>query len=144
MISAQTPSAFVARKTASHFSGSCLRQWDPAMGIKSCGAVSTVALALGLFFAPPVSIAIDTIIDTVASLALPTAGNPTARNLGFTSPAMGQPSGLTSAQSDALNAYNDSLKNFESILRQRRAPINTKREFANLPIQALYLARNNM
>src|ERR1700684_2439963 len=144
MISAQTPSAFVARKTASHFSGSCLRHWDPAMGIKSCGAVPSVALALGLFFAPPVSIAIDTIINTVASLASPTAGNPTARTFGFTSPAVGQPSALTSAQSDALNAYNASLKNFESILGQRRAQINSKRELPNLPGQALYLARNNM
>jgi hypothetical protein len=114
------------------------------MGIKSCGAVPSVALALGLFFAPPVSIAIDTIINTVASLASPTAGNPTARTFGFTSPAVGQPSALTSAQSDALNAYNASLKNFESILGQRRAQINSKRELPNLPGQALYLARNNM
>ena len=59
------------------------------MGIKSCGTLPSVALALGLFFAPPVSIAIDTIINTVASLALPTAGNPTVRTFGFTSAAMG-------------------------------------------------------
>jgi hypothetical protein len=114
------------------------------MGIKSDRAVPRIALALGLFFAPPVSIAIDTIINTVASLASPTAGSPTVRTFGFTSPAMGQPSGLISAQSDALNAYNDSLKNFESILRQRRGQINSNRELPNLPGQALYLARNNM
>ena len=114
------------------------------MGIKSCGAVPSVALALGLLFAPPVSIAIDTIINTVASLASPTAGNPTVRTFGFTSPAMGQPVALTGAQSDALNAYSDSLKKFETILRQRRAEINSNRELPNLPGQALYLARNNM
>jgi len=57
---------------------------------------------------------------------------------------MGQPAALTSAQSEALNAYNDSLKNFESILGQRRAQINSNRELPNLPGQALYLARNNM
>jgi hypothetical protein len=114
------------------------------MGIKNYGAVSSVALALGLLFAPPVSIAVDAVIDTVTLLALPTAGNPTVRNFRFTSPALGQPVALTSAQSDALNAYNGAVKNFELILSQRRAQINSKRELPNLPGQALYLARNNM
>ena len=114
------------------------------MGIRNYSVVPTAALALGLLSAPPVSIAIDAIIDAVASLASPTAGNPTVRNFSFTSPAMGQPAALTSAQSDALNAYNDSLKNFELILGQRRAQINSGRELPNLPGQALYLARNNM
>jgi hypothetical protein len=114
------------------------------MGIKSYSVVPAVALALGLLFAPPVSIAIDAVIDTVASLVSPTAGNPTIGNFGFTSPAMGQPVALTKEQSDALNAYNDSLKKFEAILRQRRAEISSNRELPNLPGQALYLARNNM
>ena len=109
------------------------------MGIKSYGVVPTTALALGLFFVPPVSIAIDAIVDRIASLASPTIGN-----FGFMSPAMGQPAAFTRAQSDALNAYNNSLKNFESILGQRRAQINSNRELPNLPGQALYLARNNM
>ena len=47
-------------------------------------------------------------------------------------------------QSDALNAYNDALSNFEAILGQRRAQINSKQPLPNLPGQALYLARNNM
>jgi hypothetical protein len=94
------------------------------MGIKSDSAVPTAALVLGLLF---------------ASLALPTIGN-----FGFTSPAMGQPGALTSAQSDALKAYNDAVKNFETILGQRRAQINSKQALPNLPGQALYLARNNM
>ena len=114
------------------------------MGIKSCGAVPTVALALGLLFAPPGSIAIDAVIDTVASLASPAVVNPTVRNFGFMSPAMGQPAAMTGAPSDALYVYNDSLKNFEAILRQRRAQINSNRELPNLPGQTLYLARNNM
>jgi hypothetical protein len=109
------------------------------MGNKSYSAVPTSALVLGLFFAPPVSIAIDAIIGTVAALVSPTTGN-----FGFTSPAMGQPGVLTSAQSDALNAYNDAVKSFESILGQRRAQINSNQALPNLPGQALYLARNNM
>ena len=118
--------------------------WDPAMGIKNYGAVPSAALVLGLFFALPVSIAVDAIIDTVASLALPTAGNPTVRNFGLTSPAMGQPVAPTTAQSDALNAYNGAVKNFELVLRQRRAQINSNQALPNLPGQSLYLARNNM
>ena len=51
---------------------------------------------------------------------------------------------LTAKQSDALNAYNEAVKNFETILRQRRAQINSKQPLPNLPGQALYLARNKM
>jgi hypothetical protein len=109
------------------------------MGIKSYSVVLTSALVLGLLFAPPVSIAIDAIMGTVAALVSPTIGN-----FGFTSPAMGQPGALTGAQSDALNAYNDAVKNFESILGERRAQINSNQALPNLPGQALYLARNNM
>jgi hypothetical protein len=57
---------------------------------------------------------------------------------------MGQPAALTKQQSEALNAYNDSLKNFEAILGQRRAQIDLNQELPNLPGQVLYLARNNM
>src|SRR5450755_1325253 len=39
-----------------------LGHWETAMGIKSYTAASTAALALGLFFTPPVSIAIDAMI----------------------------------------------------------------------------------
>jgi hypothetical protein len=109
------------------------------MGIKSYRAVPTSALVLGLLFAPPVSIAIDAILGVVAALVSPTSGN-----FGFISPATGQPGALTSAQSDALNAYNAAVKNFESILGQRRAQINSNQALPDLPGQALYLARNNM
>ncbi len=109
------------------------------MGIKSHASAPTAALALGLFFTPPVSIAIDAIINTVASLVSAAIGN-----LSFISPAMGQPHALTKKQSDALNTYNNAVNNFESILGQRRAQINSNQRLPKLPGQALYLARINM
>ncbi len=108
------------------------------MGMKSRSAAPTAALALGLLFAPPVSSAIDAIVDAVAPL--PAA----IGTLGFMSSAMAQPGELTKKQSDALNTYNDAIKNFKSILGQRRAQINSKQPLPNLPGQALYLARINM
>jgi hypothetical protein len=109
------------------------------MRIKNHTAASTAALALGLFFTPPASIAAEAIITTVASLVAAAIGN-----LGFMSPAMGEPAALTKKQSDALNTYNNSRSHFESILGQRRAQINSNLRLPNLPGQALYLARNNM
>jgi len=94
------------------------------MGIKSYGAMPRAAFALGFF---------------LASLVSPTIGN-----FGFISPAAGQPGALTKQQSDALDAYNDAVRNFELVLGQRRAQINSKQALPNLPGQALYLARNNM
>jgi hypothetical protein len=112
---------------------------ETAMGIRSHTATPMAALALGLLFAPPVAIAIDAIINTAASVVSASIGN-----LGFTSPAMGQSGPLTTKQSDALNAYNRAVGDFEQILRQRRAQINSKQPLPNLPGQALYLARVNM
>lgn len=63
--------------------------------------------------------------------------------LGLVSPAMGQDK-PTKKQSDALNTYNEAVKNFEAILGQRRAQIDSKQRLPNLPGQALYLARNKM
>jgi hypothetical protein len=96
-------------------------------------------LALGVFFLPPVSHAIHTVIDTVMSLPPHDIGH-----LGFISPAQGQPAALTQSQSDALDRYNNALKDFRAVLSQRRAQINAKQQLPNLPGQALYLARNNM
>jgi hypothetical protein len=107
------------------------------MGIKSHSAAPTAALALGLFFMP-VSIAIDAIINTVA--LVPAA----IGTLGFMSAAMAQPGALTERQSEALHTYDNAVKNFESILAQRRAQIDSKRPLPNLPGQALYLARVDM
>ena len=109
------------------------------MGMKKYAAAPMAILALGLFFTPTVSIAIDAMINTVASLVSPAIGN-----LSFMSPAMGQAAELTKKQSEALSAYNKAVSDFESILGQRRAQINAKQPLPNLPGQALYLARINM
>jgi hypothetical protein len=102
-------------------------------------AARAPALALGLVLTLPVSDAIDTITNTVTALVPADIGN-----LGFVSPAQGQPAALTASQSDALNAYNNAVSQFRSILSQRRAQINARQPLPNLPGQALYLARNNM
>jgi hypothetical protein len=109
------------------------------MGIKDYTAAPMASLALGLFFAPPVPLAVDAIINTVAWVVSPAIGN-----LSFVSPAVGQPNELSKTQSDALDAYNRAVSDFESILRQRRAQINLNQRLPNLPGQALYLARIHM
>src|SRR5882724_8042397 len=124
------------------------RHWETAMGIKRYTAAPTAALALGLFFTPPVSIAIDAIINPFASLSA-AIGNlsfvtPAIGNLSFVTPAMGQSGALTKKQSDALNTYNDAVRKFKSILGERRGQINSNQRLPNLPGQALYLARINM
>jgi hypothetical protein len=108
------------------------------MGIKRHAVAPRAALALGLFLTPPTCIAIDAIFTAVL-LASATSGN-----LDFISPAMAEPAALTKRQSDALQTYNNAVKNFEQVLGQRRAQINSKQPLPNLPGQALYLARNNM
>jgi hypothetical protein len=95
--------------------------------------------ALRVFLLPSVSHTIHTVIDTVMSLPPHDIGH-----LGFISPAQGQPAALTQSQSDALDRYNNALKEFRAVLSQRRAQINAKQQLPNLPGQALYLARNNM
>jgi hypothetical protein len=104
------------------------------MGTKSQPAAPSLALSISLLFAAPASI-----INTVVPLVAVAIGN-----LGFMSPAMAEPAALTKKQSDALNAYNNARSNFEQVLSQRRAQINSKQPLPNLPGQALYLARNNM
>jgi hypothetical protein len=84
-------------------------------------AAPIAALALGLLFAPPLAI-----------------GNP-----GFTSAAMAQAATLTAKQSDALNAYNKAVGDFEQVLRQRRAQINSKQPLPNLPGHTLSGARQH-
>src|SRR5499433_1153739 len=106
------------------------------------GALATTraaAFACGLFFAPPVSNAIDWITSMATPLVPANIGD-----LGFVSPAQGQPAALTTSPSDALSAYDKAVSDFKSILRERRAQINSKQPLPNLPGQALYLARNNM
>jgi hypothetical protein len=96
----------------------------PAQGASTSRALATTraaALACGLFFTPPVANAIHAITNTQR-----------------------QPPTLSQSQSDALNAYNTAVKDFKSILSQRRTQVNSKQPLPNLPGQALYLARNNM
>ena len=102
-------------------------------------ARAAAALALGLFLTPPVSSAIEAIANAVTPHVAASIGN-----LGFISPAQGGPAALTTSQSDALAAYNNAVDHFKSILRQRRAQINSKQPLPNLPGQAVYLARNSM
>jgi hypothetical protein len=64
--------------------------------------------------------------------------------VGLTSPAAAQSIVLTEAQSNAMNSYNAAVSRFKSVLQQRRTQIDSKQPLANLPGQALYLARNDM
>ena len=59
----------------------------------------------------------------------------------FTSVALAQPAALTASQSEALNAYNKTVQDFRSILKERRAQIDAKQKLSEKPGQALYLAR---
>jgi hypothetical protein len=83
---------------------------NTAMGMKKYAASPTAALALGLFFTTTIPIAVDAIINTVASLV-----SPAIDNLSFMSPAMGQPDALTRKQSDAqfLMRRGSSIANLE-------------------------------
>jgi hypothetical protein len=107
------------------------------MGIKT--TVPAAALAVGLFITSPGSIAINALTSTVVSLVGVASGN-----LSLISAANGQPGAPANKQSDALSAYNNARNDFELILGQRRAQINSKQRLPNLPGQALYLARLNM
>jgi hypothetical protein len=108
------------------------------MGTKKYTAAPAAALALGLLFMLPVSLVLDATINTILSLASP------AGSFRWMSAAMGQPDVLTKKQSEALNAYNNAVSDFQSILSQRRAQIDSNQPLPNLPGQALYLARINM
>ncbi len=62
-------------------------------------------------------------------------------NLNFISFALAQPATLTPSQSEALNAYNKTVQDFRSILKERRAQIDANQRPPDVPGQALYLAR---
>jgi hypothetical protein len=109
-----------------------------AMTSKALATARAAVLAFALFFTAPVSNAIDTIAN-VTSLIPVDFGN-----LGFISPAEGQPAALTKSPSDALNSYDQAVNQFKSILGRRRAEIDSDRPLPNLPGQALYVARNTM
>jgi hypothetical protein len=106
------------------------------MAINNHTAASTAALALGLLVVPPASIVMNATVGSLVAFAI--------GDIGLVSPAMGQSVTLTKKQSDAQDAYNKAVSDFQSILGQRRAQINSKQPLPNLPGQALYLARVNM
>jgi hypothetical protein len=110
-----------------------------AVTARAPATARAAAFAFGLFFAPPSSNVIDTITNPATSFVPAIMGK-----LDYISPAYGQPAALTKSQLDALNTYNKAINDFKSILRQRRAQINSNQPLPNLPGQALYLARNNM
>jgi hypothetical protein len=64
--------------------------------------------------------------------------------LDLTLPVAGQKMALTKTHADAMNSYNEAVSRFKSVLRQRRAQIDSKQRLPDLPGQALYLARNDM
>jgi len=97
------------------------------------------ALAFALSAAPPVSSALDAIIDTIAP-RIPTA----VGDLGFVPSARAQPATLTASQAEALNVYDKAVNDFKAVLRTRRTQIDSNQPLPNLPGQALYLARNAM
>jgi hypothetical protein len=89
------------------------------MNTRSPITAACAALALGLWLPPPSAI-------------------------GFMSPALAQPTALTAGQSEAVEAYDDALQQFRSILDERRRQIEQHQPLPNLPGQALYLARVNV
>jgi len=115
-----------------------LQAFGDTLGISTKRATLGTAFALGLVL-PPICLVIDAIIKTVAPLASPAAGT-----FGFTSPAMAEQGTPTRRQSEALEAYNNAAKKFESLLTLRRAQLSSGQPLPNLPGQALYLARNDM
>jgi hypothetical protein len=80
-------------------------------------------------------------------LALPMIGAITALvaadtgKMRLISSAKAAPAALTKAQADALDAYNNTVAQFKTVLSERRAQIDAKQPLPNLPGQALYLAR---
>ncbi len=102
-------------------------------------AAPAPVLAFWLFFAPAPPNTIEGIANAVMVLVHANIANVT-----FISAAEAQPAPLAKPQLDALNTYENALSQFKSILRERRAQINSKQQLPNLPGQALYLARNNM
>jgi hypothetical protein len=127
------------RRSVDSGAGVVARIMDAVAARAPATARAAAALAFALFFAPPSSNVVDTITNSITSL-VPAIMD----NLDYISPAYGQPAALTKSQLDALNTYNKAIKDFKSILSQRRAQINSNQQLPSLPGQALYLARNNM
>ncbi|MGY3584393.1 hypothetical protein ACVIGB_006549 [Bradyrhizobium sp. USDA 4341] len=105
------------------------------MAISTSAAAPAAALSLGLLLAPVAT-------HPMAGVALSSLASAVVD--GFVSPAFAEPAALTSEQSAALKTYDNALKNFVAILRQRRAQIDSNQPLPDLPGQAIYLARVEM
>jgi hypothetical protein len=77
----------------------------------------------------------------LCSLAIPVGLPLKFGGLNVMSFAHAQSAALTPSQSEALNAYNKTVQDFRSILSERRAQIDAKKNLPDVPGQALYLAR---
>jgi len=89
------------------------------MGKSRHSIATSAALAFGILLAP--------------------LGNPD-----LTLAATGQAVASAKKQPTALDAYNDALNRFKSILQERRRQIDSRQALPDRPGQALYLARNNL
>jgi hypothetical protein len=85
--------------------------------------------AAGLLFALPLSGMVSVVL--VASIVEPH----------LMSSAQAAAATLSQSQTDALDAYNNAVVQFKSILNERSAQIDAGQPLPNLPGQALYLAR---
>jgi hypothetical protein len=85
--------------------------------------------AAGLLFALPLPGAVSVVL--VASIVEPH----------LMSSAQAAAATLSQSQTDALDAYNNAVVQFKSILNERSAQIDAGQPLPNLPGQALYLAR---
>jgi hypothetical protein len=101
--------------------------------------VAAFIIVVGLLIAPPVLDSSDNFFREFASLA---PGH--VAPLSFIPAAQAQTVRLANSPSDPVKAYDNALDRFKSILRERRAQINSNRRLPNLPGQALYVARNEM
>ena len=96
------------------------------------------ALLVALLFTHSGFKTIDTTMDVTCRVAVK------LRGFDLISTARAQSSKLTPSQLDLVDAYDKAVKEFKSVLSERRAQISAKQPLPNLPGQALYLARNNM
>lgn len=81
--------------------------------------------------------------DFIKAFAATAAGWPLLARA-ETQPVAPRATELTPAQSNALEAYDEALDQFRSILSERRKQISSHQSLPNLPGQALYLARVNV
>jgi hypothetical protein len=111
----------------------------PVLPRPRAASVRAATLALALFCALPCCSLLDAISNLITARAASDSGK-----FGLVARAQAQPAALTQSQQDALDAYKKAVNDFKSVLRERRAQIDSHQPLPNLPGQAVYLARNAM